>query len=185
MEIILLLGVIGSGKTHTANRIISENPQNEYEIINFADALKDIASDILDADMFEEENKCTGWFRTEEDYFTGRQFLQRLGASVREHIGERTWIKVWGEKVKKAINSRKSVICADCRYVNEVDGAKAIFASGFIDTTLKTIFCDYESFRYDATNTHESEKLAQYIKGCGLKDGQEVPDCIFAAYGWD
>jgi hypothetical protein len=161
MKVVILTGVIGGGKTHKQRELVEQG----YIPINFADALKDIASHILKKNAHGED------FKDE----VGREFLQRLGFAIRG-VFKNFFVGAVQEKIKNLPPDAKIVI-ADARYENELSGIfnlqqdSVIIAKGGL--LIEVALCNYKSDRYDATNTHDSEKLAQRIV-------KEFPTCDYA-----
>jgi len=179
MELVCCLCVIGGGKSYTAQKYVDKG----YVLINFADALKELAAKLLNIPEFTEDYKAADWWcETDEDagYFDGREFLQRLGQGLRE-IQPDFWIKMWKAKVIAALSEGKSVVCADMRYPNE--GLASFWLVGTDGKPLEYdhtyIVCDYKSKRYDATNTHSSEEMAQALLKLDFKDGSIINYSLF------
>ena len=162
-KLVIFAGVMGSGKDFQCSLLESRR----YTKIAFADPLREMAWKIL------------GWApKNNEEYevfkkntighlglltFTGREFLQNLGQTMRE-IDPDFWCKLWQVKVDKLLKEGGKVCCSDARFFNELSYASNCFCpSAFV-------FCDYVSERYDATNKHISEELSQYLKSTGLED---------------
>ena len=100
----------------------------------------------------------------------GRLLLQRIGATMRE-IDPDFWVKQHQAKIERAISMGYNNICiSDARYKNELES----LLSNSWKAEVKITFCDYHSERYDADNTHESEKMAQRLLELGFKDGDRI-----------
>jgi len=161
-----LAGLMGSGKSHRAN-------QMDGVIIPFAGSLKEIAYKLLwgaEDYSFDEEDKTEYWWGPRDTEFTGRQFLQRLGATMRG-IDPDFWVNLWSQKVIKAYKDGHNIIVPDVRYENEFD---SIYAFEGIFDKAEVILCDYKSYRYDDTNNHESEEFAKMLLRLGKVDGDII-----------
>lgn len=184
-RLVSFLGVQGGGKDFSANKLV----QQGYIKVAFADALREMTWDILN--WTPQNDHSYEWFKklpidkrvyinhiaehklkllainsigARED-ITGRQFLQNLGVAIRSR-DPNFWVKVAISKIQKILEEGGRVVVTDARFDNEIQALKSLGS--------KFIFCDYRSSRYNATDTHESEALAQRLLAEGYKDGQEV-----------
>lgn len=171
------LGVIGSGKDYRADQYIKSQDSKVIKI-NFADALKEEAWQIL------------GWAPSSEDEYeefksivivdigrnrlTGREFLQNLG-EYRRSQNINYWAKLWQGKVGDALMWGTSVVCSDLRHANELKIALELCVKYGIDLDDSFVFCNYESDKYNNTDTHISERLAQKLLKLDYNDGSSVP----------
>jgi hypothetical protein len=114
-KIIAFCGVIGSGKDYEANKYIDQ----EYKLINFADALKKILFKTLKIknidhqkyELFKDSHwNPIGMFPS----VTGRDLLQ-LGNYARHIIDENIWVNAW----ENSIQNESLIVTSDCRYLNE------------------------------------------------------------------
>ena len=125
--VISLTGPIGSGKTTVANHLIAEH---NYVRVRFADGLKDMlkAFGLTDAEVDGDlkEKPCTVLFGK-----TPRYAMQTLGTEWgRNLIHLDLWVMIWKVAVTKQLALGHSVVCDDCRFLNEalmvetIQGAK-------------------------------------------------------------
>lgn len=163
-------GVIGSGKSYHCEQLKKEG----FIQIDFADCLRNMAWKVLDwqpqnAQEYDDFKK--GLLNIPHyDKINGRWLLQRIGAIMREN-DEDFWVKQWRKGVERAISmGYNNICCSDVRYENEIKMLKSFNWKA----EVKVVFCDYHSDRYNATNTHESERLAQKLLQEGYKDGDLV-----------
>jgi len=135
--IIGLIGKSGAGKDEVAKRLVAEHG---YTRLAFADILKDVALaadpviehirnvpwrvalDIdlnIDSDLIRLSSivKAVGWDRAKK-ISEVRGFLQRLGAAVRDNIGEDAWV---APVMRRAAEIEGPVVITDVRYPNEAD----------------------------------------------------------------
>lgn len=170
-KIYSFVGCIGSGKGFKCDLLV----QNEgFVKVDFADALRDMVWKMLDwkpqnAEEYDLFKK--GLFVVPKyGAINGRLLLQRVGATMRE-IDPDFWVKQWKVSVDKLISMGYNKICvSDTRYENEIKMLKTYSWKA----EVRVEFCDYHSNRYDNTNTHESEQLAQKFLAEGLKDGDRI-----------
>ena len=188
IEIIGLVGVIGSGKTYQRDLLVKQ----DFVALDFKDELIAMCEDLVGfgiRDNYDDFKKCIigtthgGWNRgltpTQQQMheyphiMTGRIMLQRLGTEVMRKRDNDYWIKAWKNKAWKIIKEdNKNIVAADVRFDNEMETIRSMAKVERIKT--KIIFCDYKSDRYDATSTHPSEAMAQRFLMDGFKDGQEI-----------
>jgi hypothetical protein len=185
-KIVCTIGVIGGGKDFTAKQFIKDAEAFNQNMIhlNFADELREMAWDILgwrpltdnDYETFkqsslitDEKHRCATNIN-----FTGRQFLQRLGTDAIRKRDKNFWVKCWFDNALNAIDEGKRIACSDARFVNEIDAVlKMTHYNPIAKSTF--VFCDYKSDRYDCTNPHPSEALAQRVLKDGFKHGEMLP----------
>lgn len=109
-KLIGLIGYAGSGKTAVATRLAEIKG---WEVIAFADTLKEMARDTrpdLFAGDLEEEKRSNPEIR---------EYLQRLGQAVREHLHPDVWVDEVDCKV--LTSDVDVVIVPDVRYLNEAE----------------------------------------------------------------
>lgn len=185
-KVVGFMGVKGSGKDHRAGKLASSG---KCVVVDFKDELLDFASDVVgydvreDYDWFKEaplgmrrpRNKFIEQFVREQvkelrargaDLLTGRKFLQRFGTDAMRKRDRNYWVRKWRGRAKGAMLQGFGVACADCRFDNE---ARTILRMGG-----RLELCDFRSKRYDADDTHESERLAQALLALGYRDGDAI-----------
>lgn len=170
IEIRGFVGCIGSGKNYKCDKL----KQDGFLQLDFADCLREMTWRMLDwqpknpeeYDLFKK-----GLFDIPKlGKLNGRLILQRLGATMRE-IDSDFWVKQWKNAVDRAISMGYTKFCvSDLRYPNEYKALKSFNWKAKVDIE----FCDYHSERYNATDTHESEKFAQELLKMGYKDGDKI-----------
>ena len=189
-KVVCNIGVIGSGKNFRAKQLVDQG----YVQINFADNLRELAWEILGwrpflKEDYEKFKKRSIVFTIDGDIndITGREFLQNLGSAMRKRNADYL-SDPWFDSVYKKLSENKNVVCSDLRALNELKAAldflqETLHNDGSYSSTwalcdVEFIFCDYRSERYNATNSHESEHLAQRI----LKDGHKDGDILSIEY---
>ena len=188
--VIAFIGVIGSGKDYSANKLVESGG---FERVDFKDGLLDLASDIVGYDVRADYE----WFKEypigvmrpanilqEPSYqaardvilkshpftMTGRRLLTRLGTEGMRKRDENYWVKQFIAAADTAVKRGNFVTTADCRFLNEIRAVQ------YMDPNATFIFCDYRSERYNPSLNHLSEKLAQRLLAMGLKDGEVVTE---------
>lgn len=186
--VVAFIGVIGSGKDYSANKLVETG---YYERVDFKDGLLDLASDIVgydvraDYDWFKKYPvgvmrpanilQEPGYEKVNEVFLaehpltmTGRRLLTRLGTEGMRKRDENYWVKQFISAADKVRAKGKVIATADCRFFNEIRAVQ------YMDPNAKFIFCDYRSSRYNPSLDHASEHLAQRLLAQGLKDGDEI-----------
>jgi predicted Ser/Thr protein kinase len=148
-QLILLLGVIGSGKSYMAETL---QQTMRADVIYLADELRRQAWQLLGEEPEDYES-----FKKSQitKNLTGRQLLQRLADVVKDarpdHYIDATLMRV---------NESESnlVVIPDVRFIHEVE---ALCDWG--NYPYEIYLCNFESSRYDKTNPHPSEDLSQRL----------------------
>ena len=174
-KVIAFCGFEQSGKSYSALRL---KTTMGFEIISFADPLREIAFRTLGIDPVKgmtiyEQLKRTPLINK----LTFRNILENLGSAVRLY-DEDFWAKAALAKINRTV---KNVCINDLRYKNEYKVVKEFCDNNKV--SFKLIFCDYHSEGYKDNNTHESAKLARYLKDIGYEDQQIVSDGDMEMYG--
>lgn len=145
----MIIGITGkmqNGKD-TLGKIIKQN-YPEYEIIHFADALKQICVNYLGLTDYQVN---TGWGKKEFNEFwgmTNRQILQKVGTdAMRNGFCEDVWCKVMSLRLKED----KNYIVPDVRFD---DQAKMLLDKGGIIIKIN---------RESVNNTNENHKSQKGI----------------------
>lgn len=173
-KVIAFCGFEQSGKDFSCKRLVTTRG---FKKTAFANALRDIAFATIgkiyakDMDKYEELKQTKIY-----DDLTFRNIMENLGSAVRRY-DENFWIK---GVIKDIEETTKNVCVSDLRYFNEYLYLKNYCKKN--DINFKLVFCDYHSLNYNATNMHESTKLAHYLKDAGYEDQQEVSDITMANY---
>lgn len=149
-KVILVCGVIGSGKDYYAQQYILDNPDERVGIYKLSNKLKDLAElefgKIDDYETFKLKN---------------REWLQNKADEMKDTYGQTYFAKECFRSIR--FDDYDTIIITDfcfpyeLRFFNEA-------SSLFDDFDVYWTFCDYHSERYDDKNTHNSEEMAQVIK---------------------
>ena len=120
--IIAFTGIIGSGKTAAAMRLVEEH---NFRRIRFAGPLKDMAYafglswDHLDGSLKEKPCDLIGGK-------TPREFMQLLGTEFgRNMIDPDIWIKAWVHAAKQ-VPDGVGIVADDCRFPNEATAVRKL-----------------------------------------------------------
>ena len=130
MNLIGIVGFIGSGKDTVANKFVDAGCKHD----SFANPLKDVCAStfgweraLLEGDTTESrefrETPDIFWTRkTAIPNFTPRLALQLLGTDVmRNHFDPDIWLNSLEYRVKKLHNQNECVVISDCRFKNELE----------------------------------------------------------------
>lgn len=163
-------GVIGSGKDHRCNQLISQG----YEKIGFADKVREVIWEVIDWEPktdaeYELFKKATIVISTPfgSSETLGRDMLIAIGDKIREVVGIDSWVTAW----KKVTQNKPYVCIPDLRYKNELAALFYTFSENLVVT-----FCDYKSNKYDAERNSPAEKMAQEMIRMGYRDGQVLTE---------
>lgn len=109
---------------------------------------------------------------------TGRLLLQRVGTEAMRKRNPNYWCEAWEKKAREILADGKDIAVSDVRFSNEMQTIRKVGLGSVgknVSDTYRFMFCDYKSERYNATQVHASEWMAQEYLKQGLKDGQEIP----------
>lgn len=186
------VGVIGSGKSYNAEKIVKESIGRKVIYGDFSEGIRDTVIKILtgNATKIDCTSQFYSWWKQQKftvplpfiknncEIVTGRQLLQRTGEHLKYLAGEDIWaryttnyvVKQWLSLSKKEAEEC-NVIFGSLRFACE---AKSLFeVSKILEKEVKIIFCDYHSPTYEI-NDHVSEHFAQFFLNQGCKDGQDI-----------
>lgn len=193
--IVALVGVKGSGKSHKQAELVKHG----FAALDFKDELLAMASDLLGYDVRESYDYFKGnlvgltapaaidskfmqrrpphqitaeVLASYPQALTGRVMLQRLGTEVIRKRDPGFWARAWRAKAEQLLAAGKSVVCADCRFHNEIEVIQALARAQGVPARF--LFCNFQSERYCATDDHPSEALAQHYLREGYNDGDEI-----------
>lgn len=149
-KVILVCGVIGSGKDYYAQQYIIDNPDERVGIYKLSNKLKDLAElefgKIDDYEAFKLKN---------------REWLQNKADEMKDTYGQTYFAKECFRSIR--FDNYDTIIITDFRFFYELkffNEASELFRDFDVYWTL----CDYHSDRYNDTNGHNSEKMAQELK---------------------
>jgi len=173
MRIILLAGVIGSGKSFYANQYKQEHPEEKVVCLNFAASLRDIVEGMYNIPKGDEQ-AYTEWKSKPEN----RKLMVDLGRELKRVYGD----DFFAEKVADTIfndmdtcETKDTYIISDFRFPIEFWTMLQAFSNN-----LQIIFCNYKSDRYELRPEQVSEQMAIWLLGKGIEDRTELGVGFFA-----
>lgn len=184
IEIIGLIGVIGSGKDYLCNTYTDKG----FKRLAFADSSKDLLWEVLQWKPISEKEEMD--FKdsyklyidnNKNDFhrISGRELIINFSEKLKQNFGKDIWIDNLILKIKKGIikNYNKFII-SDVRFIEEVYKINDFCSyrdKEFKDkVNLQFIFCNYKSNRYNIIN-NPSELLAQSLIKKGYDHLNVIP----------
>jgi len=168
MKVIMLCGVVGSGKDHYANQYVKNHPKERVKIMHFASPLRNICAKLFKFNVNDEDEY-------EKFKLENRQFMVDLGQSIKDEMGQDIFAKAVADKIADADGSFDIVIITDFRFPIEF-----WTISGMFNTFV--VFCDYKSGRYATHPEQVTEQMALWLLEQGLQDGQMFGSSLFGDY---
>lgn len=187
MKIILLTGVIGSGKDFYAEEYTRLNPTEKIKHLHFAGTLRDITEGMFN--IPKGDDKAYTEFKSVPE---NRKFMVDLGQNLKRVYGENFFAEKIANTILNEIGDNKDLevrcIGVDGAWVISDDSGEAItylvsdfrfpvefwtMYSNFQDK-LEIVFCDYHSDRYELRPEQESEQMAIWLLSKGLRDREKI-----------
>lgn len=200
-----LVGVIGSGKSYSAEELMACAAHEERPMImgDFSEGIRRTLMEILVGE--DKRVDCTSkeysdWkrsrssvfipFKSEADdqntldtaFVDGRNMMKRAGEFIKKLAGEDVWAR-WTSNYVANLWSKMSereahdcdIVFGSLRFDCEAD---ALFkVSETTGKEVQIIFCDFHSDSYELSD-HVSEKFAQHFIGLGCKDGDDITQLV-------
>ena len=176
MNIIGLVGFIGSGKDTVANILVEEGCVHD----SFAAPLKDLCSTVFgwDRELLEGHSVESRDFRETPDmywcrklnidHFTPRLALQLMGTEVlRNHFHEDIWLNSLEYRLRRKNADSPCVVISDARFQNELSLIKSL--NGTVIWVQRGELPDW----YDIARTSETNVLNRKIMETRYKDVHE------------
>ena len=160
MRLIMLCGVIGSGKDYHAQEYIRTHPEERVKIIRFATPLRNICAKLFNFDANDEG--AYEKFKSEN-----RKTMVDLGQAMKDEMGQslfadavRDYISTYTEEYRDDV----TFIIPDFRFPVE-------FYPMF-DFAPIVIFCNYKSERYEIRPEQVTEQMAIWLVEQGYVNNQ-------------
>lgn len=168
MKIILISGVIGSGKDFFVEKYRLSRPGEKIMHLKFASGLVKIASETFGVDLSDSHNydkwKLTGKNRT---------FLINLGCALKRHVDIAIFPKMVINEIKAGMeDGYDTFVISDFRFPVEYFTIK-----NFVEGTsgdrraLEVYTTDFKSYRYEIRHEQSSERMAIMLRSRGAYDG--------------
>lgn len=175
IDIIGLIGVIGSGKSYTASQLVN----NGYIEVVIADAVKKLAHDLLNIEIDPKDAlrlKDLSTISVSNFPFEigMRDYYINVGQKLKTFFNNnKLWIQKSIETITEKIKSGHTrIVVSDVRFPVEVSELRSFQLDGY-KIKVKFIFCNYQSNRYKLIDS-ESEMMAKHFLSLGYKDKDEV-----------
>jgi hypothetical protein len=159
MKVLLVTGVIGSGKDFFAHEYKKNHPEENVEIIRFATPLRNICAKLYNFDANDD-------IAYEKFKIENRRFMVELGQSMKDELGQELFAK---EVVKKLLVREVedvTFIIPDFRFPIE-------YLYMLSDFDIKVVFCNYHSDKYKIIPDQTSEQMAIWMINNGFRNRQE------------
>ena len=173
MKIILLTGVIGSGKDYWAKQYVEQHPNEKVKLLKFAASLRDITEGLYNLPKGDDE-VYTEWKSKPEN----RKFMVALGANLKRVYGDDFFAKtvadtIWNDM--DCCDTKDTYIISDFRFPIEF---WTLF-NAFPDK-LDITFCNFQSDRYTIAPEQVSEQMAIWLLDKGIEDRENIDVRVFA-----
>jgi hypothetical protein len=178
VEIIGLIGVIGSGKSYRARNLC----KNGFIELALANEVKKLAHDLLNMSIpkaklnsFKDKGNICSVIGDNMYSNTGvRQYYINVGQKLKLFFdNQNIWIDKLIDQIKTEVSKGNTkIVISDIRFENELSNLVKLNIPNY-DVKIKIIFCNYKSSRYKILDS-DSEKLAQSFINKDFKDGDEL-----------
>ena len=202
------IGVIGGGKSYTANLYRQKACIEGRSVIevDFSDAIRDFVYFVITGQRVPVNTlsqEYAMWKKMRSTVFlphkaydfcsggslasvsvTGREMLQRVGEEIKHLAGDDVWARTAADRALAKFAEMSETERDNCDILfgslRFIYEAKEMFrVAAETGKEAQIILCDYHSDAYEINN-HESERLAQSLIGIGRHDGDDVTDIIQA-----
>lgn len=175
MKIILITGVIGSGKDYLAKQYIKDHPQERVKVLKFAQSLRDVTEGMHN--LPKGDDAAYEAFKAIPE---NREFMVVLGQNLKRVYGENFFAIKVAQDIERLQYDYDTFIVTDFRCPIE------FWTLTKICTDIEVMFADYHSYRYTLIPEQETEKMAIWLKEKGFKDRQVFTEyefmCILVGY---
>lgn len=158
VKVILVCGVIKSGKDYYCSTYASEHPNERVIHYKFAEPIVSLASimsgvDLSIPEVYEEWKKVGN----------NRQILVDIGLYLKSEFGETCLVERVINKIKGlSANKPTTILISDLRFVFEA----RLFQKQGLDVEVH--FCNYVSEDYNDTINQPTERMAQLLSKLGI-----------------
>jgi hypothetical protein len=157
MKVILVCGVIGSGKDYFVKKYRKDHPEEVVEEKKFAWPIRQFTGNLVGVNLMN-ETTYESWKADPKN----RQLLVDVG----QYMKEATTEDIWAVGVLNQLTEDKTYIISDFRFPIEY---RTICSKH--KATIR--FCNYKSARYTINPNQISEKLACFLVSKGIPDNQD------------
>lgn len=174
MKIILISGVIGSGKDYWAEQYKKDHPTENIVHLRFAESLRDICEGMFGIPA-NNDNAYTDWKNIPQN----RQFMVSLGQNLKRVYGDSFFAKQVANKLWDNPNKENTTfLITDFRFPVEFWTLANYFDTNKPQITV--VFKDYHSDRYKVIPEQSSEQMAIWLLERGYKDNDLIREDNFA-----
>lgn len=172
MKLILVTGVIGSGKDYYVQKYQEEHPDELVVHMKFAGALRTIAAESFGEELWDDDI-YEKWKAIEDN----RMFLINLGVSLKKNISEDIFanilVKQFLRYAKHITTDNITLIISDFRFPIEFESICCHWdlIDRFEEVNVQVVLVDYKSPRYAIKKNQVSELMAIWLIEQGYKHG--------------
>lgn len=160
-KIILICGVVGSGKDYYFNLYKRTHPDENVHRLKFSSSLLGFAENEYGIELDTPE-------KYEEFKLKHRRYLQYKSEEIKQTLGINYFSDVELDKIN-LMGENDTAIITDFRFPYEIENI--LNKTNALDTEVYMILCNYHSDRYDDKITHISEMMAQGMIENGFPSG--------------
>lgn len=157
MKVILVCGVIGSGKDYFVKKYRKDHPEEIVEEKKFAWPIRQFVGKLVGVNLMNEAT-YESWKADPKN----RQLLVDVG----QYMKEATTEDVWAVGVLNQLTEDKTYIISDFRFPIEF----RVICSKY-EAIIH--FCNYKSARYTINPNQISERMACFLVSKGIPDNQD------------
>lgn len=183
-KVIGIIGVIGSGKDFTCNRLSSEFSSQGYSVrrVDFSDTVREFTFDFLGISPYmnpeiyqhwKDEYSMISAVEGGDFYIKNREFLTNIGGKMR---GLDNWF--WANRTLESVEKQEATditIFNSCRYPEEA--ANIFKYSAILGVEPTFIFTNFISERYTISDD-DSEQFARYFLKKGFEDQEVITEAV-------
>ena len=173
MKIILITGVIGSGKDYFAKQYVEQHPNEKVKLLKFAASLRDVTEGMFGIPKGDEAA-----YEAFKAIPSNRKFMVDLGQNLKRVYGEDFFAgdvadTIWNDM--DCCDTKDTYIISDFRFPIEF----WTLLNAFPDK-LDITFCNFQSDRYTIAPEQVSEQMAIWLLDKGIEDRENIDVRVFA-----